>query len=107
MKYLAECDLIVEDLHSGDPNDVKLALQALSKHKFEEEKVLILISSLMAWNGTPNKMEEIKTKEMLEAEKTKNFNSTRKIEDEGEADKDNQDKEPSEKYSDDDDVDRA
>jgi adenylate kinase len=44
---------------------------------------------------------------MLEAEKTKNFNSTRKIEDEGEADKDNQDKEPSEKYSDDDDVDRA
>jgi len=49
MKYLADCDLIVQDLHSGDPNDVKLALQALQKHKFEEEKVLILISSLMAW----------------------------------------------------------
>jgi len=69
MKYLAECDLIVEDLHSGDPRDVKLALQALQKHKFEEEKVLILISSLMAWNGTPNKLEEIKTKEVLEAER--------------------------------------
>lgn len=69
MKYLAECDLIVEDLHSGDPNDVKLALEALRKHKFEEEKVLILISSLMAWQGTPNKVEEIKTKEVLEAER--------------------------------------
>jgi len=69
MKYLAECDLIIEDLHSGDPRDVQLALQALQKHKFEEEKVLILISSLMAWKGTPNKLEEIKTKEVLDAEK--------------------------------------
>jgi adenylate kinase len=68
MKYLSECDLIVEDLHSGDPNDVKLALNALRKHKFEEEKVLILISSLMAWQGTPNKMEEIRTKDVIEAE---------------------------------------
>lgn len=49
MKYLSECDLIVYDLHSGDPTDVRLALEALKKHKFEEEKVLILISSLMAW----------------------------------------------------------
>ena len=49
MKYLAECDLIVQDLHAGDPMDYKLALEALKKHKFEEEKVFILISSLMAW----------------------------------------------------------
>ena len=69
MKYLADCDLIVEDLHSGDPHDVKMALKALQKHKFEEEKVLILISSLMAWKGTPNKLEEIKSKEVLEAER--------------------------------------
>lgn len=69
MKYLADCDLIVEDLHSGDPNDVKLALQALQKHKFEEEKVLILISSLMAWKGTPSKMEEIRSREVIEAER--------------------------------------
>ena len=65
MKYLADCDLIVYDLHSGNPQDVKLALGALGneKHKFEEEKTLILISSLMAWKGTPEKLEEIKTKE--------------------------------------------
>ena len=60
MKYLAECDLIIYDLHSGNPQDVKLALEALRKHKFEEDKTLILISSLMAWKGTPNKVEEIK-----------------------------------------------
>jgi len=29
MKYLSECDLIVYDLHSGNPEDVKLALAAL------------------------------------------------------------------------------
>lgn len=60
MKYLSECDLIVYDLHSGNPQDVKLALEALRKHKFEEEKTLILISSLMAWKGTPRKVEEVK-----------------------------------------------
>ena len=26
MKYLSECDLLVYDLHSGNPKDVKLAL---------------------------------------------------------------------------------
>jgi adenylate kinase len=62
---MAGCDLIVQDLHSGDPRDVRLALQALAKGKFEEEKVLILISSLMAWKGTPNKQEEIKTPEQM------------------------------------------
>jgi hypothetical protein len=68
MKYLSECDLIIYDLHSGNPKDVSLALEALRKHKFEEEKVLILISSLMAWSGTPKKLEEIKTPEQLAEE---------------------------------------
>lgn len=27
MKYLSECDLLVYDLHSGNPKDVELALQ--------------------------------------------------------------------------------
>ena len=69
MKYLSECDLIIYDLHSGSPDDVKLALEALKKYKAEEggEKTLILISSLMAWQGTPKKQEEIFTPEQLEA----------------------------------------
>lgn len=45
-----------------------LALEALKKYKFEEEKVLILISSLMAWSGTPRKLEEVKTPEQIEEE---------------------------------------
>jgi len=61
MKFLSECDLIIYDLHSGNPRDVELALESLRKHKFEEEKILILISSLMAWQGTPKKLEEVKT----------------------------------------------
>lgn len=60
MKYLSECDILVYDLHSGNPRDVDLALQALKKHNVEEEKVLILISSLMVWNKTPPKLKEIK-----------------------------------------------
>jgi hypothetical protein len=56
MQYLRECDLIIYDLHSGNPHDVQLALDALKKKKKGDdedegtgEKVLILISSLMAW----------------------------------------------------------
>jgi len=60
MKYLSECDLIVYDLHYGNPLDVRLALDALKKHKSEDEKVLILVSSLMAWQGTPKKLELIR-----------------------------------------------
>mmetsp|Transcript_106599 Transcript_106599/g.147568 ORF Transcript_106599/g.147568 Transcript_106599/m.147568 type:complete len:160 (+) Transcript_106599:22-501(+) len=60
MKYISECDLVVYDLHSGNPSDVKIALNALTKYNSEEEKVLILISSLMAWDATPKKLQEIK-----------------------------------------------
>lgn len=59
MKYLSECDLLVYDLHQGNPKDVELAIQSLKKYNVEEEKVLILISSLMVWNKTAPKMREI------------------------------------------------
>jgi len=57
--------LIVYDLHSGNPLDVKLALDALGAPKGEEgdaggEKVLILISSLLAWDATPRKLIEVR-----------------------------------------------
>ena len=73
MKYLSECDLIIYDLHSGSPQDVTLALEALRKYKPEEgdEKVLIVISSLMAWQGTPKKVAESGGAADLEAEKKK------------------------------------
>ena len=59
MKYLSECDLLVYDLHQGNPKDVELAIQALKKANADEEKVLILISSLMVWNKTLPKMREV------------------------------------------------
>ena len=72
MKYLSECDLIIYDLHAGNPTDVRRALEALKKYKSEDEKVLILISSLMAWQGTPKNLEEIKTSEEIAAEQAPN-----------------------------------
>jgi hypothetical protein len=50
---------MVYDLHQGNPHDVNLAIDALKKYNFEEEKVLILISSLMVWNKTPAKLREV------------------------------------------------
>ena len=76
MKYISECDLIVYDLHSGNPLDVKLALDALSVPKGEDEaagdeKVLILISSLLAWDNTPKKLTEVRDPVEIEAEEKK------------------------------------
>ncbi len=76
MKYISECDLIVYDLHSGNPLDVKLALDALSAPKGEDEaagdeKVLILISSLLAWDNTPKKLTEVRDPIEIEAEEKK------------------------------------
>lgn len=76
MKYISECDLIVYDLHSGNPLDVKLALDALSAPKGEDEaagdeKVLILISSLLAWDNTPRKLTEVRDPVEVDAEEKK------------------------------------
>lgn len=64
MKYFSQCDVLIFDLHSGDPYDYKLALKAFEKAKeLDEEKVLIIISSLMVWNNTPPKLKEKGTKD--------------------------------------------
>jgi len=64
-QYISNCDLIVYDLHSGNPLDVKMAVEALGAPKGEDadaggEKVLILISSLLAWDATPKKLIEVR-----------------------------------------------
>ena len=64
-QYISNCDLIVYDLHSGNPLDVKMAVEALGAPKGEDadaggEKVLILISSLLAWDTTPKKLIEVR-----------------------------------------------
>ena len=51
------------DLHSGNPEDVYLALEAMEKPRADDdaaqEKIIILISSLLAWDATPRNLEEI------------------------------------------------
>ncbi len=69
MKFISECDVIIYDLHTGNPKDVELAIEAFKKYPIEEEKVLILISSVAVWKNTPPKLEEIKQEaEKLEDE---------------------------------------
>jgi hypothetical protein len=58
----------VYDLHFGNPENVKEAIMALQKAPAEgedrpSETVLILISSLLAWDKTPKKLQEIVTPE--------------------------------------------
>ena len=70
--YISKCDLIIYDLHSGNPEDVQLALDAMLKKREDDdasqEKVLILISSLLAWDNTERNLEEIKSPEDLAEE---------------------------------------
>ena len=103
MKYLSECDLIIYDLHSGNPQDVMLALEALRKYKFEEEKVLILISSLMAWSGTPRNLEEVKTPEQLVEEARLVALAAKEAEGGGEEEEKKEEEEPEEPAEDDED----
>jgi adenylate kinase len=71
MKYISEWDVIIYDLHSGNPRDIDLALGAFEKYKIEEEsegKVLILISSVAVWKNTEPKLVEVKPDLPPEAE---------------------------------------
>ena len=58
------------DLHAGNPEDVQLALDAMSRPPKEDEtqkeQTLILISSLLAWDKTPRNLEEIKSPKQME-----------------------------------------
>ena len=59
-------------MHSGNPEDVQLALDAMSKKREDEdpsqERVIILISSLLAWDNTPRNLEEIRSPEDIAEE---------------------------------------
>lgn len=63
MTYISKCDLIVYDLHSGNPEDVQLALKAMETKRADDdasqEKIIILISSLLAWDATPRNLEAV------------------------------------------------
>ena len=54
-KYISECDVVIYDLHFGNPKDVIFGLEAMQKTA-EEEKVFVLISSLLSWDATGRKL---------------------------------------------------
>ena len=98
MKYISECDVIIYDLHSGNPRDLDLAFGALDKYKIEDEesegKILIIISSLAVWKNTEPKLIEIKPESELkegegegEGDKAEGDGEGEKPEAEGEGDK--------------------
>jgi adenylate kinase len=72
MTYISKCDLIVYDLHSGNPEDVYLALDAMNKPRPDDdpgqEKIIILISSLLAWDATPRNLEQVLSPQEIEEE---------------------------------------
>jgi len=37
MTYISKCDLVVYDLHSGNPEDVTLALDAMNKPRVDDD----------------------------------------------------------------------
>ena len=60
-------------MHSGNPMDVKLALDALSAPTKEDDEAgkevtLILVSSLQTWDDTPKKLVEVKDPREIAAE---------------------------------------
>ena len=72
MTYIRNCNLIVYDLHSGNPEDVQLALDAMNKPRPDDdasqEKTIILISSLLAWDSTPRNLEEVRSPQDIQEE---------------------------------------
>ena len=89
MKYISECDVIIYDLHTGNPRDLEMAFGAFEKYKIEEEsegKVLILISSIAVWKNTEPKLIEIKPE--VVAKEGEGEGEDGKKEGEGEGDKD-------------------
>ena len=52
--------MLIYDLHSGNPRDIDMALTSIRKYNFEDEKILILISSVMIWNTNSTKLVEMR-----------------------------------------------
>ena len=57
---LLECDVIVYDLMSNSFEEVDYVIKTLKTTDLQEEKTLVLLSSVMTWVNTPPKFEEEK-----------------------------------------------
>ncbi len=64
---LEECDVYIYDMHFGDTKDIQYVASIFSQ-PLEEQRVLILISNVMAWNKTAKKVKVDKPPEKNEDE---------------------------------------
>lgn len=60
-KYLSECDVLLYDLHEmaltpQTAQDLQSGLEAMRKFTTDEEKIVIIVSSVMVWGNTPRKL---------------------------------------------------
>lgn len=59
LKTIAECDVVVYDLHDADLEELELVLQVFYKSEFSQETVFILISSVGVWARTQREYEQV------------------------------------------------
>lgn len=71
-KYLLECDVLVYDLHTADLKEVEEKLAIFKTAKIEEQKIIVVVSSVMVWTDTPKKVEKIEEKVRDEDEENEN-----------------------------------
>jgi hypothetical protein len=57
---LLSCNVIIYDLMSNDFEEVDYVIKTLKTSELQEEKTLVLLSSVMTWVNTPPKFEEEK-----------------------------------------------
>ena len=53
---MLECDVIVYDLHTADLKEVEEKLSIFKTAKIEENKLIVVVSSVMVWANTPTKV---------------------------------------------------
>ena len=80
-KYMLEkFNILIYDLHCGKLEDLKFCIKSLTKSPLEEEKTVVVISSVLTWGNTEHKLIEDKPEEDNEnnQEENNNFNKENK-----------------------------
>jgi adenylate kinase len=58
-KHILDSDIVVYDLLNTSFEEVDHVIKTFKTHEYEQEKVLILISSVMSWANTPPKCKKV------------------------------------------------
>jgi len=58
-KYILDSDIVIYDLMTADFKEVDHVIKTFKTSSYEENKILILISSVMSWANTPPKIKRV------------------------------------------------